>query len=104
MLNGFLTLLKKFFCPLQETELSLKFSYYLMLLFENCTLASKFTDISLELQKKKYPSIINELILLESFSSLLDGLRITNTQYPSFLRKPVKTNCLIFMHLMCTYM
>lgn len=35
MLNGFLTLLKKFFCPLQETELSLKFSYYLMLLFEN---------------------------------------------------------------------
>jgi hypothetical protein len=52
MLNGFLTLLQKFFCPLQEAKLSLKFSYYLMLLFENCAFASKFTDVSLELQKE----------------------------------------------------
>ena len=67
MLNIFMTLLKKFFCPLQETKFSLKFSYYLMFLFENCTFASKFTDISLELQKNTMCSLISRKVVAKYY-------------------------------------
>lgn len=75
MLNGVLPLLQKFFCPLQEAELSLKLSNYLMLLFEHCAFASKFTDVSLELQKNN-PSVINKFIVLESLSFLQQSMNI----------------------------